>query len=167
MFAFINLSPPLHQVMVLLHIFGAIIFMGNMIVTAMWMAQAKRSQDEHVLHFAVRSVVRADLMFTLPGVILILVTGLLTIGGSGGFGHASWAELGLALFIFAGIIWGSILVPHQRKMLQLTQEAVELRTRLTDQFYTLLGRWMMWGGIATLLPLLALYLMVYKPKLWG
>ncbi len=52
-------------------------------------------------------------------------------------------------------------------MVGLTREASELHIALSDSFYAVHRRWTMWGGIATLLPLVALYLMVVKPRLWG
>ena len=165
--AFVRLADPVHRMLVFLHILGAIIFMGNIIVSAMWMSQARRTRDAAVLEFATRAVIRADWLFTLPGIVLILVPGLLTVGAWGGIPGASWAEAALALFIVSGVIWGVLLVRFQKRMAGLAREAVELNVALSDHFYRLLGRWMMWGGIATLLPLVALYLMVFKPELWG
>ena len=166
-FAYPTFSTSVHQTLVLLHVFGAIIFMGNLIVSAMWMANAKKTHDADVLYFASRMVIRADWVFTLPGVLAILIPGLLTVGPWGGFPGASWAELALALFILSGLIWGIVLVRLQKRMLEISREAVQLKTALSDEFYKVEGRWMMWGGIATLLPLGALYLMVFKPQLWG
>lgn len=166
-FAFVSLTEPVHRTLVFFHIVGAILFMGNIIVTAMWMSQARRTQNAQVLHFASRSVMRADTMFTIPGILLILVPGLLTVGPWGGFPGASWAELALALFLLAGVIWLAVLLRLQKRMVRLSQEAVESSSELGESFYRAASQWMMWGGIATLLPLATLYLMVYKPKLWG
>ena len=157
----------LHRVFVLLHIIGAIFFMGNIIVTAMWMNAAKRTRDVAVLHFASRAVQRADMMFTLPGIVLLLGTGLLTMGAWGGFGKAHWAEMGLALFILSWLIAGFVLVPAQHRMVRLTGEAVDLGIGLSDEFYATHKRWMVWGGIATLLPFITLYLMVFKPAMFS
>lgn len=163
----VSFSTPVHQTLVLLHVFGAIIFMGNIIVSAMWMTNAKRTGDTAVLYFASRMVVRADNVFTIPGIVLILGPGLLTVGPWGGFPTATWAEMALALFILSGVIWGAVLLPLQKRMLRMTREAVELKVGLSDGFYGALARWSAWGGVATLLPLVALYLMVFKPRLWG
>ena len=158
--------PMFHQTLVLLHVLGAVIFLGNIIVSAMWMARARRTRDLQVLHFAAGAVIRADWMFTLPGILLILVPGLLIVGPWGGIPGASWAEVSLALFILSGIMWVALLVPCQRKMRQLTTEAVEMKTALSEHFYKVAGRWFMWGGLATLLPVVSLYFMVFKPALW-
>lgn len=167
LYAFVEFSTPVHQLLVFLHIFGAIIFTGNIIVTAMWMAQAKRTGDAVVVYFAARTVDRADRLFTLPGVLLVLVPGLLVVEPWGGFPGASWAELALALFVLSGVVWGAVLLRLQKRMIRLSRAAAEQKLALDDQFYQAFGRWTMWGGVATLLPLVSLYLMVYKPTLWG
>jgi uncharacterized membrane protein len=112
-------------------------------------------------------IMRADALFTVPGIILILAPGLMTVGPWGGFPGASWAELALALFLLSGLIWGVVLLPLQRRMVRITQEAVQMRVGLSDDFYSVLTKWNVFGGMATLLPLVALYLMVFKPRLWG
>ena len=67
---------------------------------------------------------------------------------------------------FFRTIWLAILVPLQKSMVRITHEAADLGLALSDAFYRVHRRWMMWGGIATLLPLVVVYLMVYKPALW-
>jgi uncharacterized membrane protein len=166
-FAFVSLTEPVHRTLVFFHLVGVILFMGNIIVTAMWMSQARRTQNAQVLHFASRSLMRSDTIFTVPGILLILVPGLLTVGPWGGFPGASWAELGLAFFLLSGLIWLIVLLRLQKRMVRLSQEAVESSSELGEPFYRAASQWMMWGGIATLLPMATLYLMVYKPKLWG
>ncbi|MFQ5512670.1 MAG: DUF2269 family protein [Candidatus Krumholzibacteriia bacterium] len=166
-FAFPSFSAPVRGTLVFLHVFGAIILVGNIIVSAMWMAGAKRTGSAEVLYFASQTVVRADRMFTVPGIVLILVPGLLTVGPYGGFPGAAWAELALALFIVSGVIWGAVLVRLQRRMIELSRQAVVQKVALEERYYDVLKRWMMFGGIATLLPVGSLFLMVFKPALWG
>jgi uncharacterized membrane protein len=166
-YAFVRLSETVHSAMVFLHVLGSILFLGNIIVSAMWMSQAKRTRSAAVLHFAARSVMRADWLFTLPGIVMILVSGLLTVGKGGEDTSLAWAELALALFILSGIIWGAVLQRLQRRMLRMTAEADESGGGLDEPILGVLRRWMMWGGIATLLLVAALVLMVFKPPLWG
>jgi hypothetical protein len=42
-----------------------------------------------------------------------------------------------------------------------------MKIGLSDRFYGVMRKWTIWGGVATLLPLVTLYLMVFKPRLWG
>ncbi len=58
-----------------LHIAGVVVFLGNIIVTAAWMLMAERTRSLMVIHFSAKAVIRADLLFTLPGVLLILMNG--------------------------------------------------------------------------------------------
>ena len=70
-----------------LHIAGAVIFLGNIIVTGAWMLMAERTNISRFIHFSAKAVIRADFLFTLPGVLLVLISGLiwLTHDGAGAF----------------------------------------------------------------------------------
>ena len=95
-----------------MHIFGAIVFVGNIIVTAVWMTFARRSGAPDILRFAVRGVIGTDVYFTTPGFLLVLLNG--GILGTGWFrsGQASWIWTAIALFVLSGIVW--FAVPHSR-----------------------------------------------------
>ena len=43
-----------------MHIFGAVIFMGNIIVTAVWASMARRTRDGNSVRFATRGIVLTD-----------------------------------------------------------------------------------------------------------
>ncbi len=159
--------PAGHQWFLFGHFLGMILLMGNVVVSALWMAQARKTADRGILFCASKSVARADWLFTVPGLLLILVPGIATVGPWGGFGRASWAELSLALFALIGLIWVMFLFRYQRRMLHLTREAAELRIGLSNEFSKVVRRWSMWNGIVTLILLASLYLMVFKPHLWG
>jgi uncharacterized membrane protein len=60
------------------------------------------------------------------------------------------------------LIWIIVLVPTQRRLIAVS-EAGRKAGSLPPEFARLSKRWAMWGGIATLLPILALLLMVTKP----
>ena len=153
-----------------LHILGVVIFLGNIIVTAAWMILAERSKSTSVIHFASKTVSRADVLFTGPGVILILGNGLALAesrwGGWSGFHEFSWIVLALILLGISGVVWMGFLLRYQFGMLRLSTQAVEADAPLPPQFYSLLHRWYFWGGIAILLPIFAVYLMAGKPDWW-
>ena len=48
----------------LVHIFGIILFLGNIIVTALWKVQADRTRDPRIIAFAQRLVTLTDWVFT-------------------------------------------------------------------------------------------------------
>ena len=149
-----------------LHIAGAAVFLGNIIVTAAWMLMADRTRSISVIHFSAKAVIRADFLFTLPGVLLILLNGLAMVfavwGGRETLYDISWISVALALFTASGIIWLSVLIPVQHRMI-VYSDPVTYPVSLPTQFFSALHKWYAWGGLAILLPIGSLYLMVNKP----
>jgi len=72
-----------HDGWVGLHVLGVVLFLGNLIVTAVWKVLADRTRQVDVIAYAQRLVAVTDIAFTAPGAILIAV--------SGGFSPAMWA----------------------------------------------------------------------------
>jgi len=58
-----------------LHLLGVVLLVGNIIVTALWKTLADRSGNPATVAFAQRTVALADWVFTLPGVLLVLIGG--------------------------------------------------------------------------------------------
>ena len=166
----IIISAPLYSYKwhVALHIFGAIIFLGNIVVTAAWMALAERTGETTVIRFASKTVSSADVLFTGPGVVLVLLNGLALAndrwGGWGGFHEFSWIVTALGLFAVSGVVWAGWLLRYQYRMVQLSAGVAD---PLPEEFFHVLHKWYVWGAIATALPLVSLYLMVAKPTLWN
>jgi uncharacterized membrane protein len=150
----------------LLHVLGAILFVGNIIVTAAWMVMAVRTKDTAVIHFAVHAANWADVLFTGPGVILLIYNGMTLASRLGGIYQLGWITAGFSILGLSGIVWVGFLVRYQWRMFQLSRQAVESGGPLPEEFFKILRRWYFWGLAATLLPLAALFLMVTKPKLW-
>jgi len=103
-----------------------------------------------------------DVFFTAPGAALILLTGFVQAEPHGGVYNENWIVLGLILFSLSGLIWLLFLIPDQHRLIKLSNES----DKLPKKFYEILHRWYFWGVIATILPLISLVIMVFKPKLW-
>jgi uncharacterized membrane protein len=145
------------------HLLGVVLFTGNIITAALWKTRADRSGDLTAIAFAQRTVVTADWAFTLPGVVLILISGYaMALRRPWPLHGLVWLEWGQTLFFLAALIWLLVLVPAQRRLVALS-EAGRRDGRLDPEFARLSRRWAMWGGIATLLPVIVLFLMVTKP----
>lgn len=146
-----------------MHIFGAILFMGNIIVTAAWVSLARRLRHTEALRLGIRGIVVADTIFTMPGVLLLLLNG--GILGTPFFkARAMWLFISIALFVLSAIIWGAVLVPLQKRMSALMR-ATPPGSAAPEEVHRLLALWFRWGGVATLLPLVVLVLMVVKPQI--
>ena len=146
--------------LVFIHIIAAIILLGNIITAAFWKIRAEFSKDPSHINRAVRNVMFADYVFTLPGILLLLITGFaLAMKSNYPLQELNWLTASLVLFIVTGMIWGFILVPLQRKMIRYSNN-----DELQKAEYTRVSRtWDIIGTIAVMIPLVILYLMVTKP----
>lgn len=146
-----------------LHLLGVVIFLGNIIVTGWWKTMADRTRDPVIIAFAQRQVTLTDWVFTAGGVMLVLAGGL----GNAllhhmDYLHTYWLAWGLWLFVASGIIWVLILLP-----IQIAQERMARRFanggEIPERYWQLERLWIVFGTLATLLPLINLYWMVFKP----
>jgi len=145
-----------------IHLFGVVLFLGNIIVTALWKVAADRTGEPQVIAYAQRLVTQTDWAFTAGGVVLILV---------GAYGMAyvgeldltqTWLVWGQSLFVASGLIWVLVLIPTQ------TAQARQARSfaaggAIPESYWRHGRRWMIWGILATVIPLANLYFMVFKP----
>jgi uncharacterized membrane protein len=146
-----------------LHLLAAVLFLGNLIVSAMWKLRADRTGIPAVAAFATQLVTRTDKVFTGPAAFIVLMTGgMLPTAGGYGFGGQGWIHAGATAFVLSGLIWAFVLIPIQRKQSAMAASFGEA-TELPADYLALTKRWAMWGGIASLLPVIALALMVYRP----
>jgi uncharacterized membrane protein len=146
----------------MLHIFGVVIFLGNIIVTGVWKVCADKIRDPHIAAFGQRLVTLTDWIFTFPGVMIILLTGLHMAQSWGGISAQSWIKTGLTLFLISGIIWVVILIPIQIKQAHMAKR-FDKDLNIPSLYWKLNWFWVFFGTIATILPLCNLYFMVIKP----
>jgi len=143
----------------LVHVFAVIAFLGNISVGVFWKAWADRSKNAAIMAHTMDGIIRADKIFTIPGVILIIIGGL---GASYAAGlsilRTGWILWGLALFVLSGIAFGP-LSQVQRRLYALAK-AGDL-----DGYEAASIGWNVWGTIALVLPLGAAAIMILKPLL--
>lgn len=155
----------IYLILKLIHVLAVIMFVGNISVGVFWKAIADKTKDPRVITHTIEGITRADRIFTIPGIVLLLI---------GGFGAAAvsripifstgWTLWGLILLVIAGAAFGP-LARAQRQIASLGQ-AAKSPTAFDWAAYGRLSRvWRSWGLIALLAPLLAVVLMVLKPAL--
>lgn len=150
------------NVLLFLHIFGVVIFLGNIVTAAFWKVRADIKRDPEFIHNTVKNVMLADFIFTLPGLILIIVSGILMAVQSGySMDTFNWLTLSLFLFVLTGILWLAILVPIQRSMIRHSARSIDDGI-ISNEYRTVSRYWAIVGIAATLLPVVILYLMVTK-----
>lgn len=143
------------------HLLGVVLFLGNIVVTAVWKTMANRSGNLAVIHFSQKLVNLTDFLFTATGAALVAVTGLMMVPSLEFLVQQRWILGSLIAFGASAVIWVAVLIPvqvRQTKVLRQSLAAGEL-----DPSYQKLSRW--WavaGTIATLLPLIPMWLMTHK-----
>lgn len=150
----------------LLHVLAVVAFVGNITTGLFWHAHAARTRDPRLLAFTMDGIIRSDRIFTAPGVIAIIVTGVAAaIYGDLPLLRTGWILWSLLLFIAAGAIFGIRVAPLQRQLRALAEAAAQSGAFEYARYHALAVRWEIWGAAALLTPLAALVLMVLKPSL--
>ncbi|MFY9719385.1 MAG: DUF2269 family protein [Candidatus Cybelea sp.] len=148
-----------YLVLKLLHVAGVVLFLGNITVGVFWKWFADRSRNATIMAFTLDAINRADRIFTIPGIVLLLAGGL----GAAYVGNipilsTGWLLWGLIAFILSGVAFG----PLSRVQRQLSRAA---HAGNLEEYERLSKGWDLWGAIALILPIIAFVLMILKPAL--
>ena len=152
--------------MKLLHILAVIAFLGNIATGLFWHVHAARTRDARILAHTMNGIIRSDRLFTIPGVVVIIASGITTavIGGMPLL-RTGWILWTLVLFGISGLIFMAFVGPLQRRLLALAQAGSAQGNFDFAAYAKLARRWEFWGAAALLTPAAGLVLMVLKPVL--
>jgi uncharacterized membrane protein len=149
----------------LVHVLAVIFFVGNITIGVFWKTIADLTKDPQIIAHTVAGIIRADRIFTIPSIFILLI---------GGFGAAQisnipilstgWILWGLILFIIAGIAFGPIS-RAQRQLRDVASAGAASGTMDWTRYDQISMQWNVWGTIATVAALIAVALMVLKPAL--
>jgi uncharacterized membrane protein len=147
----------------MLHIIAVILFLGNVITGAFWKAHGDKTGDPKIMAHTLEGISRSDRLFTIPGVVMILIFGF----AAAGIGHipilrSQWIWQSLIMFGVAGFAYMRHVVPLQTKLRQLALQGVSGSFDAVE-YQKLSRQWNIWGSIAIVAPLIAVGLMVTKP----
>ena len=150
----------------LLHVLAVVLFLGNITTGVFWKANADRTRNPVVIANMLEGIIRADRLFTIPPIALILAGGIgAAVVGKYSILGTGWIFWSIVLFTISGIAFMAVVGPAQRKMLALVRRSGE---SLDWAAYRALSvQWEIWGAIALLAPVIAAALMVMKPAIPG
>ncbi|WP_311764992.1 DUF2269 family protein [Paenibacillus agricola] len=124
--------------------------------------RADMTKNPAVIHCAVQNVMLADYLYTIPGLILIIVSGsIMAVKAETPMSGINWHTLSLILLAVTGIIWAAILISLQHRMILYSSQGIE-NGKISSLYRDASRNWAVFGTIATLLPLVIIYLMVMK-----
>ncbi|MCQ6560562.1 DUF2269 family protein [Paenibacillus mendelii] len=145
-----------------LHVVGVVIFVGNIITAAFWKVRADVQKNPVIIHSAVKNVMLADYVFTLPGLILIIVSGIImAVQADLSMRGLNWLTVSFILFAVTGAVWLAVLIPLQRAMIRHSAASIESGS-MSSEYSRVSRLWAVFGIIATVLPVAILYLMISK-----
>jgi len=146
-----------------LHVLAVVVLLGNLLMAPFWRKRLAALGGVQARAAANRSVRVADLIFTLPGWVVVLVTGIMLILYRGM--HGGWLHLGLLLFLGWLIFW-HMLVLRARKAMITQAEAATSDEPAPAELAQHERQWQQWSYLAAGIVVLILILMIAQPKLW-
>jgi uncharacterized membrane protein len=146
-----------------LHVLSVVLFLGNIVTGVFW-----KFHGDHVGTLAARAqalagIIRSDRWFTMPGVFAIIITGVwMALNAHLPLLGTKWILWSLILFGISGASFSMFVAPLQKKLLVNVRAGIAGNWNQSE--YRKLSRsWELWGAVATLAPVVALFLMVTKP----
>lgn len=124
---------------------------------------ADLTKNPQIIAFAQRQVTLTDYIFTAGGVLILLVAGMTNVYLHDMTYATKWLGHGMAIFLISGVIWAVVLIPVQIKQAKMAQ-AFAVSNVIPESYWKLCTTWNIFGLLATLIPLLNLYYMVFKPS---
>ncbi|HSX80808.1 MAG TPA: DUF2269 family protein [Candidatus Saccharimonadia bacterium] len=151
----------LMKVLLILAVVG---LLGNLLMAPFWRKRMADLGGAQTRAAANRSVRVADLMFTLPGWVVVLATGIMLIIYRGM--HGGWLHLSLVLFLGWLVLW-HVLVLRARKDMIAQAEEVAAGGQMPTERTTRLGenerQWQKWSYLSAAVAVIILILMVTRP----
>src|SRR5262245_1089108 len=146
--------------MKILHVLAVVVLLGNLLMAPFWRKRLVALGGVPARAAANRSVRVADLIFTLPGWVVVLATGIMLIiyrGMQGG-----WRHLSLLLFLSWLILWHGLVLRARKAMIAQAEEATsdgQAPVELAQHE----RQWQQWSYISAGIVVLILVLMVTRP----
>jgi uncharacterized membrane protein len=146
-----------------LHVASVVLFLGNIITGVFWKFHADRLGELRARAQALDGIIASDRWFTVPGVVLIIATGV-AMALQMGYPLLStkWIGWSLVLFGISGAAFSIFVAPLQKKLLANVRAGIAGNWNEAE-YETLSRSWKIWGAVATGAPVGALLLMVFKP----
>jgi uncharacterized membrane protein len=153
----------LYLILKSLHVVSVILFLGNIITGVFWKIHGDAQGDLRAREQALAGIIASDRLFTLPGVVLIIVSGTwMALSAHIPLLSTLWTAAGIWLFLASGLMFSLRVQPLQKQLLANVRAG--LAGNWDEATYRAMSRaWAIWGGIATLLPLIVIFFMVFKP----
>lgn len=111
----------LYQLLRAAHVLGAVLLLGNVIVSGIWAALGMRAGEAIPHQLVARGVILTDWCFTVPGGALLVSSGvaMAQLGGLSMLG-TPFVRQGLVALAVSTVLWLGVLVPLQARWVRAT-----------------------------------------------
>lgn len=141
-----------------LHVIAAVLFVGNVVVTGVWAALAFGARTRAAdFRLAARAIWVTDVLFSIGAATVLVATGIaqallrgMPIVGT------PWIRDSIGLLAASTVLWLVVLLPAQRAMSRAAAADDD------DALRPAVRRWTIWGWVATVPLVLAVWRMVAK-----
>jgi uncharacterized membrane protein len=142
------------------HVLAVVVLLGNLLMAPFWRKRLAAVGGAQARAAANRSVRIADLMFTLPGWVVVLATGIMLIIYRGM--HGGWLHLSLLLFLGWLVLWHVLVLRSRKAMITQAEEAASGGQASADlaQYER---QWQQWSYVSAGIVGLILILMLTRP----
>jgi len=139
-----------------IHVAGAVLLLGNVTVTGFWAAYLYRGRGRVPFRPVARAILWADLVFTLSGATMLVVSGLLLIRARGyTLAENPWLRQGIWALAASTALWLVFLLPDQWRLKRADPADDAALARI-------FRRWSVVGWTATAFLFYGLWAMVSK-----
>jgi uncharacterized membrane protein len=149
-----------------LHIVSSVLLAGTGFGSAFYLFFANRSASLEARVVVARLVVRADLWFTTPAIVVQPLSGAWLAHTAGWPLATPWLLASIALYLLAGACWLPVL-GLQLRMAREAEAALAAGRPLSARYRHWQQAWEWLGYPAFAAMLAVFFLMVNKPALWG
>jgi uncharacterized membrane protein len=154
----------MYFILKLIHVAAAVVFLGNISLGIFWKRIADQTENAAIVTHTIGGIIRADRLFTIPGIIVLIFAGIATALAGGfpilGTGWILWA---VGLISASGLAFAPVAKAQQR-LYALAQQGLSTPAQRTE-YENNSRAWDLWGGISLVLAVLAFCLMILKPSL--
>jgi uncharacterized membrane protein len=148
------------RLMKVLHVLAVVVLLGNLLMAPFWRKRLVALGGVQARAAANRSIRVADLMFTLPGWVVVLATGIMLIIYRGM--HGGWLHLSLLLFLGWLVLWHVLVLRARKAMIAQAEEAAS-GGQAPAELAQHESQWQQWSYVSAGIVVLILLLMVTQP----
>ena len=152
--------------LLVLHVLGAVVALGFSLSYGLWV---RRGEADGVQGraFALRTVSWIDRRITTPAFIAQLVTGLLLVATiDWDLLRRAWLEVSLGIYVLLTVLAMTVYAPSFRRQREIA-ERIAAGEADESGYAAAASKATTWGAVVTVLTLVIVVLMVWKPALWN